>query len=201
MDTTVFWNKDGYSSLYRALYIDFISVQTIEIFGLGLSASLNFCLILDLIFMMKSPFANKGQYMTKYLLISPLVAFAFAIGVTIQTLNSKKNKVMFWLISIVYIAIYTTGIYSIFIANQMLSKPGISASVRKLIMKRHTAGIILFIVCNLYTLGYCLQVSIKGKVDETTTPVYQLILKAIYFSSGLLGPLLRLNEPAFLHAA
>lgn len=83
----------------------------------------------------------------------------------------------------------------------MLSKPGISASVRKLIMKRHTAGIILFIVCNLYTLGFCLQVSIKGFVNEETAPVYQLILKAIYLSSGLLGPLLRLNEPAFLHAA
>jgi len=83
----------------------------------------------------------------------------------------------------------------------MLSKPGISASVRKLIMKRHTAGIVLFIVCNLYTLGFCLQVSIKGFVNEETAPVYQLILKAIYLSSGLLGPLLRLNEPAFLHAA
>jgi len=83
----------------------------------------------------------------------------------------------------------------------MLSKPGISASVRKLIMKRHTAGIFLFIVCNLYTLGFCLQVSIKGFVDETTTPIYQLILKAIYLSTGLLGPLLRLNEPAFLNAA
>lgn len=83
----------------------------------------------------------------------------------------------------------------------MLSKPGISASVRKLIMKRHTAGIVLFIVCNLYTLGFCLQISILGVVNEETAPVYQLVLKVIFLSSGLLGPLLRLNEPAFLQAA
>lgn len=87
LNATVFWNREGPSALYRALYVDFISVQSIEVFGLGLSASLNFCLILDLILMMKTPFANKGQYMTKYLLISPLVALAFAIGVTIQISN------------------------------------------------------------------------------------------------------------------
>jgi len=64
------------------------------------------------------------------------------------------------MLCLLYLSLYLAGFYSIFLAWRVLSKPGISGSVRRLIMKRHTASIMLFVVCNMYTLGYCIQVSL-----------------------------------------
>ena len=82
--SSVFFGDTGYHSYYRALWVQFLGVQTIEIFGLAWNASLNFCLMFDLITMMKSPFSDKRKYMLKYLVISSLVAFFLAIGCTIE---------------------------------------------------------------------------------------------------------------------
>ena len=43
-----------------------------------------------------------------------------------------------------------------FQAYFMLSKPGISGSVRSLILKRHTAAILVFFICDLYVFAFAI---------------------------------------------
>lgn len=79
----------------------------------------------------------------------------------------------------------------------VLNKPGISGSARKLILRRHTTSIVLFFVCNLYIFTFTVYVCYKLPLDVTTTPWWQIVLKVLYFSQGIMGPLIRGNEVAF----
>ena len=71
-------NKDK----YEALYSDYIGTQAIDVFGLFMSFGLNFCLVLDLIIMIKYPFSDKNKFMVRYLTFVPLTALIFSIGLT-----------------------------------------------------------------------------------------------------------------------
>jgi hypothetical protein len=73
---------------------------------------------------------------------------------------------MWYILFVAFILIYVFGIYSIFFAWIVLSKPGISESVRSIILKRHTASIILFIVSSLYISTFSIFVIfIKDDLD------------------------------------
>ena len=104
----------------------------------------------------------------------------------------------FWAVSIGYAIMVIGGITGLIFANQMLSKPGISANVRGLVLKRHAAGILIFISTNLYIMIFLIWViSINGDIPNPTNSWWRIILKIFYFSEGVLSPLIRLNEPAF----
>ena len=156
MAWTVFYKKSS-ESRYRALYQCYFNTQMIEILGLLLSATFNLCLIYDLITMLQSPFADKKQSLRKYLAFCIPFSMILALASTHELLDSKSQYKFFGtFFALFYIFVYLIGLYSCYLAYKILSKPGISGSLRSLILKRHTAGIILFQVCNLYVLVFAI---------------------------------------------
>lgn len=109
--------------------------------------------------MMKYPFSDKSKYMVKYLSLSPVVALIMSVGLTTQLVNGAQDVFMAKISFVAFLFLYATGIYSCYLAYKMLTKPGISACVRSLILKRHTAGISVFFICNLYVFAYSIQAS------------------------------------------
>lgn len=144
--------------LYKAVQLIYYGLQQMEIFGLSLSFLLNFSLVIDLIIMMKYPFSDKSKYMSKYLLVSFGGAFLFSLGVTNELTNKATTVTFQWLLLLIWIGFLIAGTYSIVTARLVLSKPGISisGSARRLILVRHTTGIILYTICNLYVFVYIL---------------------------------------------
>jgi hypothetical protein len=49
-----------------------------------------------------------------------------------------------------YLGLIFCGVFSIIYAYLKLSKPGISGSARSLVLKRHAAGIILYVLSGFY---------------------------------------------------
>ncbi len=92
---------------------------------------------------------------------------------------------------------FLLGLYSIFEAYRVLSKPGISGAARTLILRRHATGILVFFVCNFYVYAFTIFKCYDINLDVTTTPLWQIGLKAVYLSQGLIGPIIRCNEEAF----
>jgi hypothetical protein len=110
-----------------------------------LSATLNFCLIYDLITMMMRPFADKSHSMQKYIIICVSVSSLTALASSAFYIKtSKKHPVIGSLFLVFYVSLYVIGVYSVHLAYKVLSKPGISSQLRTLVLKRHTAGIIVF---------------------------------------------------------
>lgn len=92
---------------------------------------------------------------------------------------------------------FILGLYSIYEAYRVLSKPGISGAARTLILRRHATGIIVFFVCNFYVYAFTVYKCYDIPLDVKTTPIWQIVLKAVYLSQGIIGPIIRCNEEAF----
>jgi preprotein translocase subunit SecY len=129
-------------------------VSTLECFGIFFSFSLNFCLIIDLIKMMRDPFSDKEKFMRHYLIITPTISFLIAGWFTFILAEGKNSKGSSIVIFIAFIIMFFLGIYSIVLANEVLNKPGISGAARLLILKRHAATISIFFICNLYVFVF-----------------------------------------------
>jgi len=87
---------------------------------------------------------------------------------------------------------------SISYAGYHLSRPGISREVRGLILKRHVAYIVLFIIVNLYWAQLAIIFVKKDLEALKTDNWFRKMNKLTYFSQGIFMPILRLNEPLFL---
>ena len=55
-----------------------------------------------------------------------------------------------------FIIMIILGIFSVYLANSVLNKPGISGSARSLILKRHVSTLSLFFICNLYIAAFAI---------------------------------------------
>ena len=108
---------------------------------------LNCCLIIDLYFMMSMPFVDKSKYMTIYIFVS------FFGASCLSTLLQFTNF-SWWIILFIFFYALIGGVSSIIYAYCKLSKPGISSSIRSLILRRHTLGIVVFFISNLYVFFY-----------------------------------------------
>lgn len=67
---------------------------------------------------------------------------------------------------------FTLGIYSVFLANKVLSKPGISGAARNLILKRHVTTISIFFICNIYIFAYTFYDIFRIDLNQTSKPVW-----------------------------
>ena len=57
MSYTVFWSYPTGVVKYKSLYIIYVSAQFTELFAIWLTMVFNFCLIIDLIIMVREPFS------------------------------------------------------------------------------------------------------------------------------------------------
>ncbi len=153
-----------------------------ESFGLFLSIALNYCLIFDLFIMIRYPFSDKSKYMTLYQWGSVIAATIISVVFVVQFRIEETSYSSDWIIQFMFIFQFLVGIYSIYKANVVLNKPGISGSARKLILRRHTTSIVVFFVCNLYIFIFTVYICYKLPLDVTTTPWWQIALKALYLS-------------------
>ena len=63
------------------------------------------------------------------------------------------------------------GIYSVYLANKVLNKPGISGSARSLVLKRHISTLFLFFICNSYIAAFAiLDVKSRSDILKYTEP-------------------------------
>jgi hypothetical protein len=86
--TTVFWEStDDFSARVRAIKIvkETSTVQTI--FLLMMMTSLNICLCMDLVLMLRRPFSNHTGRTSKYVLISTIVSLLTTILYYFETLE------------------------------------------------------------------------------------------------------------------
>jgi hypothetical protein len=144
----------------------------IQNFGLFSTFSLNFCLIIDLIKMMRDPFSDKEKYMNYYLIISPIVSLGLAIWSQMLVQNQDNSPITSYIIFIWFISMFTLGIYSVYLAHKVLSKPGISGAARNLILKRHVITISIFFICNIYIFAYTFYDIFRIGLDQKTKPVW-----------------------------
>ena len=100
-----------------------------------------------------------------------------------------------------YLGLIFCGIFSIIYAYLKLSKPGISGSARSLVLKRHAAGIILYVLSGFYVALVSIYSSFQFSMPDpqpSATPLWLIIVKLLFFSEGLTAPLVRLTEEAFI---
>ena len=91
MDYTVYFTRSTDKHLFRALYIQYLSVQTFEYFGVLLTFSLNFFLIFDLVMMIRHPFSDKSRYMVWYLSLSTVFAILVSFTYTFQIQDIRAS--------------------------------------------------------------------------------------------------------------
>jgi hypothetical protein len=100
---------------------------------------------------------------------------------------------------VLYILIVMAGVYSSVTAMRVLSKSGISKTIRGLVLKRHVSLIALYCVSNMYIaiesyLGLTGKLSLKIRPDSNW---FYIALKTVFYLQFLIGPLLRFSEQAF----
>jgi phage shock protein PspC (stress-responsive transcriptional regulator) len=163
--------------------------------------TLNLALVFDLIIMILYPFSQKKKFMTMY------VAGCFAFSVSLSAAmtyaimsQTEKYNIGFWCLLIMYTAMFFGGFGSIIFAYMRLSKPGISASARTLILKRHAMSITVFIITNLsitVTIAYIVFGITMPNPEPSESLWWTILFKILYYLEGVISPLIRLNEPVF----
>ena len=72
-------------------------ISFIECFGLFLSFAFNFCLIIDLIKMMRDPFSDKEFLMRLYLIVCPIFSVSMSIGLTSINITNRNSLAVAWI--------------------------------------------------------------------------------------------------------
>ncbi len=91
--------------------------------------------------------------MNMYVWISGVTSIFFSASMTRSIMiDFEDGDSGFWLIFLLFWFLVFFAIGSLVFAYQSLSKPGISHSARTLVLKRHAAGITIFIITNSYMM-------------------------------------------------
>lgn len=178
---------------YQTINLAFVS----EVFWLFMACALNTCLCLDLILMIKYPFAKKAQFMNWYLSVSTILSLLVAVRpswVFGRSVYIKTNVIL--LIS--YAIFIVAGVVSSIFAYNFFSRPGMSREVKDLIMKRHISCIVFFFVVNQYVMISCVQNLAYPDFNAENTYWWCIILKVMFYMQGYFMPFIRCTEPAFI---
>lgn len=91
--------------------------------------------------------------MNMYIAFCSITSIIFAARMTRSIMvDFQDGEMGFWSIFVVYCLLIVSAVVSLVFAYNSLSKPGISQSARTLVLKRHAAGIIIFLLTNLYII-------------------------------------------------
>jgi hypothetical protein len=92
---TVFFVKpkeyDWLAARYNALWVLIVAINAFSLLCIFLSMNLNICLAIDLIFMIKQPFARKDDRVALYLWSSVAIAVALTVA-NIATFRFVKQS-------------------------------------------------------------------------------------------------------------
>ena len=140
--------------------------------------------------------------MTMYWVGNLSISFAMSSYMTSQIVQTGEFADWAgYFMTACYLSLIFCGIFSIIYAYLKLSKPGISGSARSLVLKRHAAGIILYVLSNLYialiSIYNSFQLSLPNPAPSAAT-WWLITVKVLFFSEGLISPLVRLTEDAFI---
>jgi hypothetical protein len=99
-----------------------------------------------------------------YEIFAPILAAIFAITIedSYATDDPVSNPASYFYI-ITYSLTVVCGLISYYLAYKSLNRPGISNCVRKLVLKRHGSGILIYVICNFY-LFLGATISIKKQI-------------------------------------
>jgi len=149
--------------------------------------------------MMAHPFTDKAKYMKYYSVGS--VAFSIIFASLVSYAEGKKKSqergFMGVFVFCAYLMMVIFSLGSIYNANKKLSLPGMSPGARSLVLKRFVSSIIIFLCSNLYIFAFSCFITFGIPVKQKNHNWWEIILKIMFYLQGVLGPLARLNEPAF----
>ena len=191
-------------------YWDFISGVIIwrigvfvSVFYLNAMIWLNWCLAIDLVYMIKYPFkpSTKRMYLFYGLTFIGSACIGFANLQEYDHHIEKRNEILStWLCfsSLIYII---TALTSIVYSWVKLRSPAISQEVRKLIFIRHVMTILLFSFGYTYFFVSAFIYRFYDPDLEKNIKCSILnVMKIIFALQGLYLPLIRLAESAFIYA-
>ena len=145
----------------RATHIGMNSSRFLDSFLLLLSISLNFCMCVDLILMLRYPLVPPKTQMKAYFGLSFVYSSVYAGFSTYahgandlhRSINiyTKPNMsyIRFFVNWIMFVIAF---IASVAYAGKKLCKKGISADVRKKILSRHVAYMVFFLLSSVYPM-------------------------------------------------
>ena len=161
-------------------------------------------LCLDLILMVRYPFAMKESRLKKYL----LAAFCFAVPpAAFLTFRPKKLTLMRmgagW--TVAYVCIYfIVFCISVLYTWTKLRGPSFSKEVRNLVLKRHIITSLTYLLFNMY-LFFTMYALVFYNLEDLYVQSddarwWVLTFKLMFAAQGFVIPFLRLSEPYFYQA-
>ena len=191
-------------------YWDFISGVIIwrigvfvSVFYLNAMIWLNWCLAIDLVYMIKYPFkpSTKRMYFFYGLTFLGSAGIGFAnLAEYDRNIETRNEILSTWLCfsSSIYVI---TALTSIVYSWVKLRSPGISQEVRKLVFIRHVMTILLFSFGYTYFFvsAFIYRFDDLNLAKGVKWPILN-VFKIIFALQGLYLPLIRLAETAFIYA-
>ena len=198
---TVFFSFKSYY-MARSTIILFMAADFISTFCVNLALTLNVCLCLDLILMVRDPFKKKEGRVPLYVASSVVFSGACAVAMCFYGGSSavalKTSAYLVFGMIILYVLMFFA---SIFYPYRKLSGPSFSKQVRHLVLKRHVLTSLAFMVTNTYVYITVVMFTFMTEEEITnytrTNTVWAYILKFLFAGQGFAVPILRLSEPYF----
>jgi len=97
----------------------------------------------------------------------------------------------------VFVIFLFAGVISIFFGIRMVSKPGVSIEVRKLILSRHIGYILTYSTCNMFIAIRNFYYIFSIDADSFNNQWYVVVFGVLFYSQGIAIVILRCFEPAF----
>ena len=146
---TLYFGATDYD-MVRATAFLVASSDWFAIVAMSMSICLNTALCVDLILMVRYPFNNKESRIYLYLGVSLLISIITGIFAVFVA----YNLVLLWvgaLIQIIVTSLFVISfIGSICYTYSKLRGPGMSKQVRNLVLNRHVATMLIYLICNTY---------------------------------------------------
>ena len=143
---TVFWGNNLEQQLKSAIILSEFGMSLFQACTVMEIAFLN-CLCLDLNLMLRSPFSKKESRMKWYVFGSIFYATLMVLTPFIELIAPYEVAAgtFFLLATFLVFSWLILSLQSSFYACKELSRPGMNADTRKLIMKRHVLTILLYV--------------------------------------------------------
>jgi hypothetical protein len=193
---------------YRALWILQASKNFLAILVSLTSFLLNTCLAIDLILMLRYPFANKSKNIPTYVVVSISIALVLTVS-WYFTLHYEKfpdgdtwpvpSIVIRYSVLGVLVMFFTSSILSILYTLKHLCATGISKHSRRTVVIRHVLSIFGFVLGQIYML-LCFASMFNLTPDSGGDHVYEIFFQVsclLFSAQGIYVPVLRLSEKYF----